>query len=767
MKKIVILFTLLLSCVPMFAQNDNIEQIFEDKKEICFYFYLQQDLDLDKLSNIISIDQLSHDRVFAYASKTEFKRFMELDIPYYLSLSPSQLATGIVMKDKVDLDRLVVWDFYPTYEEYINIMNDFSTTYPELCEIVEIGESTEGRKILAAHINNDLSQVGEPEFLYTATMHGDETAGYIMMIALIDELLSKYGTDDQITNLVDNLDIYINPNANPDGTYAGGNSTVQGATRYNANSVDLNRNYPDPEDGPHPDGNEWQAETLAFMDFAENHDFVMSANFHGGAEVVNYPFDTWSDLHADDLWYQMICHEYADTCQEYSPTGYLSGFNDGITNGYEWYSINGCRQDYMNYFQHCREVTIEVSNTKLIPASQLNDHWEYNRRSLLNYMTQSLYGIKGTVTDMNTGEPLEATVYINDHDVRESQVESHALSGNYYRPLKAGIYDFTFQAPGYLPLVVNDVEVFDYDVVVVDAVMDAGTLAAEFIADRTVVAAGGEVNFSDLSFGNPIAWEWIFENGSPEVSDDQNPVVTWSDEGMFDVSLTVYDGEGNSHVVTKEDYISVSLEYLMSNQTVTTCGGIFYDSGNADSNYGNNEDYTMTFLPGEDNHAIKCEFLSFDVEYHANCNYDYLEIYNGDDAAAPLIGKYCGSESPGVVIADNESGALTFVFHSDYSSSGSGWEAAISCKNTVGVQDDFVESFIIYPNPIEKGNLSIENNDVIDVVMVNDLTGRNLIAINASVSKVILNISDLEAGIYLVTIIDSTGTTFVEKIIVK
>jgi len=341
MKKIFLLLLTIIAVSPVWSQKEDLNQIFQDKREICFYFDMVGEMDLNKIGNIISIDNINNSKVLAYANKHEFERFLELNIPFYLSPSPAQLATGIVMKDDVDLATLEVWDFYPTYEEYLEIMQDFATAYPDLCEIVEIGESTEGRKILAAHINDDLDAVGEPEFLYTATMHGDETAGYIGMIALIDYLLSNYGVLDDVTNLVNNLQIYINPAANPDGTYAGGNSTVQGATRSNANGVDLNRNYPDPQDGPHPDGNEWQAETIAFMEFAENHNFVMSANFHGGAEVVNYPWDTWPDLHADDLWYQMVSHEYADTCQEYSPNGYISGFNDGITNGYQWYTTNG------------------------------------------------------------------------------------------------------------------------------------------------------------------------------------------------------------------------------------------------------------------------------------------------------------------------------------------------------------------------------------------------------------------------------------------
>jgi hypothetical protein len=182
--------------------------------------------------------------------------------------------------------------------------------------------------------------------------------------------------------MVNNMDIWINPLANPDGTYAGGNNSVNGATRYNANFVDLNRNYPDPDDGPHPDGNPWQVETIAFMDFAEGRDFVMSANFHGGAEVVNYPWDTWSHFHADDNWWQYVSREYADTVHDNAPFGYMNYLNNGITNGYAWYEITGGRQDYMNYFHQCREFTLEISDIKLLPANQLINHWNYNYRSI-------------------------------------------------------------------------------------------------------------------------------------------------------------------------------------------------------------------------------------------------------------------------------------------------------------------------------------------------------------------------------------------------
>ena len=77
------------------------------------------------------------------------------------------------------------------------------------------------------------------------------------------------------------------------------------------------------------------------MNFAESHHFVSSVNTHGGTEVCNYPWDTWATLHADDQWWQYVCHEYADTAQAYSTGGYMTGYDDGITNGYAWYEVNG------------------------------------------------------------------------------------------------------------------------------------------------------------------------------------------------------------------------------------------------------------------------------------------------------------------------------------------------------------------------------------------------------------------------------------------
>jgi len=448
----------------IFADNSNF-------KEIYFKFEIGQRAELESLTKVVSIDNVKKQTVFAYANPKEFKEFLKLGYSYEILPHPGTLIDPVMATTK---EQMRDWDTYPTYETYISMMNDFETNYPELCEIVDIGNSINGRDILFAKISDNVATAeDEPEFMYTATMHGDETAGYVLMLRLIDHLLTNYGTDPQITNLVDNVEIWINPLSNPDGTYAGGNSSVSGATRGNANLIDLNRNYPDPEDGDHPDGNAWQAETVAMMDFADDHHFVMSANLHGGEEVVNYPWDTWATLHADDDWYQEISHTYADAAQANSPAGYMDGYDDGITNGYAWYTISGGRQDYMNYFQGCREVTIELSNTKLLPESELNNHWNYNSESFLLYMEECLYGVRGIVTDEND-DPFEATISIVSHDVDNSEITTDPALGNYHRLLYAGTYDLTFTASGYDPITVENVVITDNDITYVNVQFGVG-----------------------------------------------------------------------------------------------------------------------------------------------------------------------------------------------------------------------------------------------------------------------------------------------------
>jgi hypothetical protein len=466
MKKLILLLTLLISLYSVHAQTDF--EKYNNSGEIVFSFQIFSPMELEKISNMISIDKYEKGTVTAYANENEFNEFLRLGYKYQILPHPGINAEAVTSDN---MREIMNWNVYPTYEAYVQMMYQFESLYPNICKIYDAGTTVQGRKILFAKISDNVnSKEEEPQLLYSSTMHGDETTGYILMLRLIDSLLSTYGSNERITNLVNNLEIWINPNANPDGTYRGGNSSVSGATRSNANNFDINRNFPDPAAGQNP-GGAHQPETIIMMNFSAERNTVLAANFHGGAEVVNYPWDTWQRLHPDDVWYRFISREYADTAHANAPSTYMTYLNNGITNGYAWYRITGGRQDFMNYYRRSRELTLEISNSKNPAASTLPNYWNYNRKSLLNFMEQALYGIRGKIVDQ-LGNPVKAKVTITGHDADNTEVFSDALNGMYYRPIQPGSYNLTFSADSFYTKTITGVTAANYNSTVLNVTLE-------------------------------------------------------------------------------------------------------------------------------------------------------------------------------------------------------------------------------------------------------------------------------------------------------
>lgn len=464
-----------LTCSPSYSrvQRDSVnalaESVLSERGEVYIRFPQQSLRRTDMLPRSFSIDKVEDGHVYTYAGRRHFREFLDMGISYELLMPPSSrlyLLNGPLHFDPA------TYDSYPSYGEYVNRMLDMADSFPGICHIDTIGVSINNHLILAAGISGSGSfGKGKPIFLYTSTIHGDETTGYMLLLRLTDYLLHEYGKDSLVTRLADRIEIWINPLANPDGTYAWGDAGVFLSNRLNANGMDLNRNFPDPADGDHPDGEEWQPETIAMMEFMKQHPPDMSANLHSGAEVVNYPWDTWWVLHADEDWFRMISKNYADTVRSNSMDYFLQ-FEEGITRGIDWYRISGGRQDYVTYFLHGREVTLELSIEKVPSPDELAAFWEYNRKALLQLMEQCLFGIRGKTVDSESGQPVMAKITMPDHDKDNSYVYSDSLTGTFYRFLKEGIYAIRAEAPGYQARTVEQVQVLDGKSTSLDILMD-------------------------------------------------------------------------------------------------------------------------------------------------------------------------------------------------------------------------------------------------------------------------------------------------------
>ncbi|MBO4875387.1 MAG: PKD domain-containing protein [Bacteroidales bacterium] len=568
MKKLSIITALLLVALAVFGQTKSdlqfIEQTLENRGEVVLRFPHNGNRELVReLSHIMSIDKVNDTYVEAYANAREYEQFKTYNIEYEPVYEYYTQTRALNMANTVA--QMANWDRYPTYAVYLELMRNYARDYPTLCKMDTIGYSVYGRPIINMTISDNVGvDEDEPEFWWSSTMHGDETSGWYFLIRLVDDLLTKYGTDPQITNLVNNVEIYISPLTNPDGTFYQSNdgTSIQSARRYNYNSVDLNRNFPFVTNtASHTAEYPNEPEITMMTAYADEHNFVMSANCHGGDECMNYPWDEDGWTHArhpnpDDDWWEYISWMFVDTVHAINSSRFtgpsdVSGSN-GVTKGSEWYSIDGGRQDYMNYYKHIKETTVEFTTTKKLGTENLNTYWGYYRKSILNYTEQVLYGFRGIVTDGCTNQPLSGVqVFINNHDADGTEVYTADPVGDYHRPIYAGTYSVTFSKEGYtsqtFEITTQNMACQRLDV----TLYPEGTIVPTFTANPTTLYEGSNVQFSNTTSGNYVSASWTFDGGSPATSTATNPTVTYSTHGTYDATLTIVNTNGCSSSATE------------------------------------------------------------------------------------------------------------------------------------------------------------------------------------------------------------------------
>ena len=126
MKKI-----LLLILIPFFGVSQNINDLFAEKGEVYFSFQYKNKIQLNMISDIVSIDHKTNaDLAYAYANQNEFLEFLKLDI-YYKIIKKQSIK--YVQESKNN------WNFYPTYQEYVNMMTEFADSFPSICKLHNLG----------------------------------------------------------------------------------------------------------------------------------------------------------------------------------------------------------------------------------------------------------------------------------------------------------------------------------------------------------------------------------------------------------------------------------------------------------------------------------------------------------------------------------------------------------------------------------------------------------------------------------------------------
>ncbi len=214
----------------------------------------------------------------------------------------------------------------------------------------------------------------------------------------------------------------------------------------------------------------------------------------------------------------------------------------------------------------------------------------------------------------------------------------------------------------------------------------------------------------------------------------------------FEISDGIY-----STYITKQ--IIAGNLIVMNNQQVTTCSAVFYDQGGIFANYSNMTDYITTIYPLTPSQKIQVNFSFLDVEDYVNCGFDYLNIYNGSSISSSLIGKYCGTTSPGIITSTDATGALTFRFHSDEGVTGAGWAAIVSCTgSTIADNSDEEIQFEIFPNP-SSGKFYLNPRNSCSEITVYNVTGKIVFnTIFSDIQDPVIDLSKQPEGLYFLRV---------------
>lgn len=342
------------------------------------------------------IDEVGADYVIVTATDTEYRKLQRLGF----SIQPDIRLMDFPSGDSA----------FHNYTEMVDTIQQAANAYPNIVKKFSIGNSYEGRAIWAAKISDNVNtDEEEPEVLFVGQHHAREHITVEMTLYLLKLLTENYGTDLEITRLVNSREIYIVFNSNPDGgeyDISSGNYAWWRKNRQpNSNGsygTDLNRNYSykwgccngsstDPSSDTYR-GTTWFSapETKALRDFIQGRvirgtqQIRTGITFHSYGPLVLWPFgytydDVTSSMPQED-------HDVFEKMGRYMAS----------TNGYtaeqasDLYITDGSLDDWAYGLYKIFMYTFEMGGGSFYPSgSQIDSLTQVNRAAVLYLLKNS------------------------------------------------------------------------------------------------------------------------------------------------------------------------------------------------------------------------------------------------------------------------------------------------------------------------------------------------------------------------------------------
>ena len=260
-----------------------------------------------------SIDEIGKHYVIVSATPQEASAIAALGYPIEQLISP--------------LDFPPADAAYHNYAEMSDEILAVASAHPNIVSRFSVGLSYEGREMWAAKISDNVSSdEDEPEVLFIGQHHAREHITVEMTLYILHLLADNYGTDQQITDLVNSREIYIIFTTNPDGSeydvatgsYRSWRKNRQPNSGSSYIGTDLNRNYGYkwgccggssglPSSDTYRGASAFSApETQRIRDFINSRvvggkqQIRTSITFHSYAQLVLWPYGyTYTDVPSD------------------------------------------------------------------------------------------------------------------------------------------------------------------------------------------------------------------------------------------------------------------------------------------------------------------------------------------------------------------------------------------------------------------------------------------------------------------------------------
>lgn len=527
---------------------------------------------------------------------------------------------------------------YLKYAEMLAELDAMANLYPNLITVkapISTFLTHENRPIYHVKIsdNPNTNESGEPKILYTAIHHAREPMSMMETIFYMWYLLENYGTNDEITYIVNNTQMFFVPCINPDGYVYNETTNPTGGGMWRKNrrnngggvyGVDLNRNYSygwgttgtststsnDTYCGPAVFS---EPETQAMRWLVQNHKFDFAFNAHTYAEDILFPIGTTTAEFADH-------HAYfqAHTDNMVEQNGYTSMKSSSL------YPASGDSDDYM----YKLDIGIGVKDTIFVHTPEVGTAFWQPQSEIVPTCQEMVF------PNLVLAHLSRNYNVVNDTDPSNISV----LSGDFNHSIKR--YG---RETGSVT-------------VSIQPILNIVSVGNPVIYNLNILqSTTGAISFNlnpNIQFGNQIKYVLLTDNG------------LWIKRDTIIKTFGAITQQINEDATTSSNWTGTWSTTTSTYVSPTMC---FYDGSTG--NYSNNANKSYTYIPVINLTTATSAMVSFYAKWGIESDYDFVQFQVSTDGGTNWIGQ-CGNYT---VLGTNANGSVQPSNQPVYEGTQSNW----------------------------------------------------------------------------------------------